>query len=525
MPKVLISDKLGPSAVETFRGRGIEADALPGLSPEELLARIGDYDGLAIRSATKVTAELLAAAKRLRVVGRAGIGVDNVDIEAATAAGIVVMNTPDGNSVTTAEHSIAMIFALARQIPAADLSTQSGKWEKSRFMGMELTGKTLGVIGCGNIGAIVATRALGLKMRVVAYDPYLSPDRARDLGIEKLELDELLARADIVTLHVPLTDETRGMIDAEALAKTKPGVRIVNCARGGLVDEIALKAALESGHVAGAALDVFSEEPARENPLFGVEGVVATPHLGAATTEAQEKVAQQVAEQMCDFLLSGAVANALNMPSLSAEEAAQLGPYMRLTEQLGSFAGQLTRSGLKKVTIEYEGQVAELNTRPLTQAALTGLLRPMLDSVNMVNAPVIARQRDIDVASVRHERDCDYQTLVRLTVTTERGDRSVAGTLFAGDKPRLVEIKGIPIEAELGPQMLYIANEDKPGIIGALGTTLGDAGVNIATFHLGRVAPGEDAIALIELDGKVDPGVIAQVRALPHINQATLLRF
>jgi D-3-phosphoglycerate dehydrogenase len=390
---------------------------------------------------------------------------------------------------------------------------------------MELTGKTLGVIGCGNIGAIVATRALGLKMRVVAYDPYLSPDRARDLGIEKLELDELLARADIVTLHVPLTDETRGMIDAEALAKTKPGVRIVNCARGGLVDEIALKAALESGHVAGAALDVFSEEPARENPLFGVEGVVATPHLGAATTEAQEKVAQQVAEQMCDFLLSGAVANALNMPSLSAEEAAQLGPYMRLTEQLGSFAGQLTRSGLKKVTIEYEGQVAELNTRPLTQAALTGLLRPMLDSVNMVNAPVIARQRDIDVASVRHERDCDYQTLVRLTVTTERGDRSVAGTLFAGDKPRLVEVKGIPIEAELGPQMLYIANEDKPGIIGALGTTLGDAGVNIATFHLGRVAPGEDAIALIELDGKVDPGVIAQVRALPHINQATLLRF
>ncbi len=392
-------------------------------------------------------------------------------------------------------------------------------------MGVELTGKTLGIIGCGNIGSIVANRALGLKLRVIAYDPYLSPDRAEDLGIEKVALDDLLASADFISLHVPLTDQTRGMIDAAALAKTKPGVRIVNCARGGLVVEADLKAALESGQVAGAALDVFAEEPARDNPLFGSDLLVATPHLGASTSEAQEKVAVQIAEQMADFLLTGAVSNALNMPSLTAEEAAHLKPYMTLAEQLGSFAGQLTRSGLKGVTIEYEGQVAGLNTRPLTQLALAGLLAPILDSVNMINAPVIARERDIDIREIKHQRDCDYQTLIRLTVLTEAQERSLAGTLFGGSKPRLVEIKGIPIEAELGAHMLYITNEDKPGLIGALGTTLGDAGVNIATFHLGRAEPGADALALIELDEAIAPEVLAKVRALPHIKQAVPLRF
>ncbi|MDH3595022.1 MAG: phosphoglycerate dehydrogenase, partial [Rhodospirillales bacterium] len=420
---------------------------------------------------------------------------------------------------------IALLLALARQIPAADRSTQAGKWEKSRFMGVELTGKTLGIIGCGNIGSIVANRALGLKLRVVAYDPYLSPDRAEDLNIEKVSLDDLLARSDFISLHVPLNDQTRGIIDAAALAKTKPGVRIVNCARGGLVVEADLKVALDSGHVAGAALDVYAEEPARDNPLFGSDLLVATPHLGAATSEAQEKVAVQIAEQMADFLLTGAVSNALNMPSLTAEEAAHLKPYMTLAEQLGSFAGQLTRSGLKGVTIEYEGQVAGLNTRPLTQLALAGLLAPMLESVNMINAPVIARERDIDIREIRHERDCDYQTLIRVTVLTESQERSLAGTLFGGTKPRLVEIKGIPIEAELGAHMLYISNEDKPGLIGALGTTLGDAGVNIATFHLGRAEPGADALALIELDEAIAPEVLAKVRTLPHIKQAVPLRF
>ncbi|MCH6588649.1 MAG: phosphoglycerate dehydrogenase, partial [Proteobacteria bacterium] len=448
-----------------------------------------------------------------------------IDVEAATRRGIVVMNTPSGNAVTTAEHSIAMLFALARQIPAADRSTRAGKWEKSRFMGVELTGKTLGVIGCGNIGAIVAERARALRMRVVAYDPYLSPERARDLGVEKVAFDELLARADFITLHVPMTEETRGMIDAAALAKAKRGVRIINCARGGLVVEEDLKVAIESGQVAGAALDVFAHEPARDNPLFAMDEIVATPHLGAATTEAQEKVAVQVAEQMSDYLLTGAITNAVNMPALSAEEAARLRPYMRLAELLGSFAGQLTQTGLKGVCIEYEGEAAALNCRPLTQVALTGLLAPILDNVNMVSAPALARQRNIAVTEMKHERDCDYQTLIRLTVTTERGSRSVSGTLFGGDKPRLVEIKGIAIEAELGAHMLYIANEDRPGLIGALGKTLGDAGVNIATFHLGRAERGADAIALLELDEPISAQVLERVRALPHIKQATALRF
>ncbi len=525
MPKVLISDELSDRAAEIFRERGLEVDVKTGLKPDELKAIVGDYDGLAIRSATKVTADVIAAADRLKVVGRAGIGVDNVDIPAATGRGIVVMNTPDGNSITTAEHTIALMLSLARQIPAADRSTQAGKWEKSRFMGTELTGKTLGIIGCGNIGAIVADRAQGLRMHVIAYDPFLSPDRALDLDVEKVDLDSLLARADIVTLHVPMTDQTRGMIDAKALAKTKPGVRIINCARGGLVVEEDLKAAIESGHVAGAALDVFAVEPAKENVLFGMDQVVATPHLGASTAEAQEKVALQIAEQMSAYLMSGAITNALNMPSLTAEEAKRLKPYMTLAEQLGSFAGQLTHTGLSQVTIEYEGQVAHLNTRPLTQVALCGLLTPMLDTVNMVNAPLVARERDIDVAEVKHERDCDYQTLIRLTVTTERGPRSLSGTLFGGDKPRLVEIKGISIEAALTPHMLYITNEDKPGFIGALGTTLGDAGVNIATFHLGRAAQGQDAIALLELDAPIDTATLEKVRALPHTKQAEALRF
>ena len=525
MPKVLIADEMSSQAAEVFRERGIEADVATGLGPEELIARIGAYEGLVVRSATKVTGATIAAADNLKVVGRAGIGVDNIDVEAATRRGIVVMNAPSGNAVTTAEHAIAMLCALAREIPAADRSTRAGKWEKSRFMGVELTGKTLGVIGCGNIGAIVAERGLGLRMRVIAHDPYLSPERARDLGVEKVELDILLARADFITLHVPMTEETRGMIDAAALAKAKRGVRIINCARGGLVVEKDLVAAIESGQVAGAALDVFEHEPARDNPLFAFDQVVATPHLGAATTEAQDKVALQIAAQMSDYLLTGAISNAINTPALSAEEAERLKPYMRLAELLGSFAGQLTRTGLKGMTVEYEGEAAELDCRPLTQIALTGLLRPILDDVNMVSAPVLARQRNIDVTEVKHERDCDYQTLIRLTVTTERGPRSVSGTLFGGTKPRLVEIKGIEIEAELGAHMLYITNEDRPGLIGALGKTLGDAGVNIATFHLGRAERGAEAIALLEVDEPISAEVLEKVRALPHIKQAAALRF
>ena len=525
MVKVLISDKMSPLAAKTFRERGVEVDEKPGLDKAELRAIIGEYDGLAIRSATKVSDKLLSSATNLKVIGRAGIGVDNVDVPAATAAGICVMNTPFGNSITTAEHAVAMMLALARQIPAADRSTQAGKWEKSRFMGVELFGKTLGIIGCGNIGAIVADRAIGLRMKVIAYDPFLSPQRAHELGVEKVDLDVLLARADFISLHTPLTDATRGIINADALAKTKSGVRIVNCARGGLVVEADLKAALESGHVAGAALDVFEQEPATESPLFNMEQVVTTPHLSASTGEAQENVAVQIAEQMSDYLLLDAVTNALNMASVTAEEAPKLQPYMKLADELGSFAGQVTETGLKKVKVEYEGHVATLNTKPLTAVVLRGLLAPLMDSVNMVNAPVVAEQRNIEVSEVKHNRPSDYQTLIRVTVTTERRSRDIAGTLFGGTRPRVVQVKGIDVEAELGPHMLYITNADEPGFIGALGSTLGDAGVNIATFHLGRAEPGGDALALIEVDEALPAPVLDAVRALPHVRQIIPLTF
>jgi D-3-phosphoglycerate dehydrogenase len=525
MPKVMIADALSPRAAEILTARGIEVDMLPGLGAAELEQRIADYDGLAVRSATKVTASLLARAQKLKVVGRAGIGVDNIDVAAATERGVVVMNTPYGNSVTAAEHAIALLFALCRQIPAADRSTQTGKWEKSRFMGVELTGKTLGLIGCGNVGSSVAERALGLRMKVAAYDPFLSPERARDLGVDKMALDELLARADFISLHTPLTDTTRNLIDAAALARMKRGVRLVNCARGGLVVEADLAAALDSGHVAGAGIDVFAEEPATKNPLFGRDNVVATPHLGAATTEAQENVAVQIAEQMADFLLTGAVTNAVNIPSLTAEEARRIGPYMKLAEQLGSFAGQLTETGITAVAVEYEGAIAELNVKPLTAIALTGLLSPQLAAVNMVNAPVICRDRDIRVSETRRAEPADYQTLIRVVVTTERRRRAVAGTLFGGDKPRLVSVEEIALEAELGGNMLFVRNLDKPGFIGALGNALGAAGVNIATFHLGRVAAGEGAIALVEVDQLLTPAILDTVRALPNVVQAKALRF
>ncbi len=526
--KVLISDQLSPAALDIFRSRGIEADLRPGLSPAELRAVIGEYDGLAIRSATKVTRELLAAAPKLRVVGRAGIGVDNVDVKSATAAGVVVMNTPYGNAITTAEHAIAMMFALARQIPLASASTKAGKWEKNRFMGTELFAKTLGLIGCGNIGAIVADRALGLKMRVVAYDPYLTDTRAVALGVEKVELADLLARADIVTLHTPLTDATRNILSRDAIAQLRPGARIVNCARGGLIDEAALADALRSGHVAGAALDVFETEPATDSPLFGIDNVVCTPHLGAATAEAQENVALQVAEQISDFLLTGAVSNAINMPSVSAEDAPRLMPYMELCRLLGNFAGQLTQSSdgvLARVTVEYEGNAAALNHRPLTAAALAGLMSPMMAGANMVNAPVLARERGIDVAETVHDRPSEYQTLVRVSVTTGHHTRTVAGTLFAGSRPRLVEIKGIKVEANFGRHMLYVTNQDRPGFIGRFGATLADAGLNIATFHLGRAQAGGDAICLVSLDDPMPDAVLATVRALPLVVQATPLEF
>ncbi|HXQ11547.1 MAG TPA: phosphoglycerate dehydrogenase [Caulobacteraceae bacterium] len=523
-PKVLIADKLSPAAIDIFKARGVDADVKTGLSKDELLKIIGDYDGLALRSATKADKEVIAAAKRMKVIGRAGIGVDNVDIPAATAAGIVVMNTPFGNSITTAEHAIALMFALARQLPQADQSTQAGKWEKNRFMGVELSAKTLGLIGCGNIGSIVADRANGLKMKVVAYDPFLSPERAVELGVEKVELDELLARADIITLHTPLTDKTRNILSVEALAKAKKGVLIINCARGGLVDEQALREGLDSGHIGGAAFDVFVEEPATANVLFGAPNFIATPHLGASTLEAQENVALQVAEQMSDYLLTGAVTNALNSPSVTADEAPKLSPYIALAEKLGAFAGQMVDVGLKAIDLAYEGDVAALNVKPLTAAALAGLLRPMLTDVNMVSAPAIAKERGVTISESRQDNSPVFDSLMRIVVTTELGKRSFAGTLIGG-APRVVEVKGMDLDAPFGPAMLYVNNQDKPGFIGRLGALLGDAGVNIATFNLGRRAAGEDAIALVGIDSAPDEALLSKVKALPHVKEARALRF
>ena len=526
-PKVLISDALSPAAVQIFKDRGIDVDFQPNLGKDKdkLAEIIGHYDGLAIRSATKATAKIIAKAKRLKVIGRAGIGVDNVDIPAATARGIIVMNTPFGNSITTAEHAISLMLALARQIPEADASTRAGKWEKNKFMGVEIFGKTLGVIGCGNIGSIVADRATGLRMKVVAFDPFLSQERADDLGVEKVEIDQLFRRADFITLHTPLTDKTRNIINAGAIKNMKKGVRIVNCARGGLVDEAALYEALKSGQVAGAAFDVFVTEPATENPLFHLPNVVCTPHLGAATSEAQENVALQIAEQMSDYLLRGAITNAINFPSISAEEAPKLKPFIALAEKLGSFAGQLTETGISKVQLAYEGAVAQMNTKALTSAALAGLLRPMLGDVNVVSAPVVAKERGIVIEEVTREMPEDYESLITVTVTTERQTRHVSGTVFADGRPRIVNIKGIRMDAEFGPSMIYITNLDKPGFIGKFSSTLGEAGINIATFHVGRDAPGGNAVALIEIDGDLPEAVLAKVRALPQVQQAKLLHF
>lgn len=526
-PRVLVSDKLSETAVQIFRDRGVEVDYLPDLGKDKdaLLAAIPHYDGLAIRSATKVTPKIIAAATRLKVIGRAGIGVDNVDIPAATQRGIVVMNTPFGNAITTAEHAISMMMALARQIPEANASTHAGKWEKNRFMGVELFNKTLGVIGCGNIGAIVADRALGLKMKVIAFDPFLSPERAIEIGVEKVELDEIFRRSDFITLHTPLTDKTRNIIDAAALAKCKRGVRIINCARGGLVVEDALHDALKAGHVAGAALDVFEVEPATNHKLFDLENVVATPHLGASTGEAQENVALQVAEQMSDYLISGAVSNALNMPSISADEAPRLRPFIAVAEKLGSFAGQLTDEPVTGVVIEYAGDVGEMNTKALTSAALSGVLQPMLGTVNMVSAPVVARERGIKVDEVKQTQRGAYETYIRLTVKTASLERSVAGTVFSDGKARLIQIKGIDMEAEFGPHMLYVTNEDRPGFIGAIGTILGNAGVNIATFNLGRKAQGGEAICLVSIDEAPPVAVLQAVTQLPQVKQAKPLAF
>lgn len=530
MPKVLISDKLSEAAVQVFKDKGVEVDFQPdlGKDPEQLAKIIKNYDGLAIRSATKATADIISKADNLKAIGRAGIGVDNIDIAAATAKGVVVMNTPFGNSITTAEHAIAMMFSVARQIPAANASTQAGKWEKSKFMGVEISHKTLGLIGAGNIGSIVATRAQGLKMKVIAYDPFLNTEKAQKLGIVKFDdLAEMLSNADFVSLHLPRTEKTANILSAEMISKMKPTARLINCARGGLVDEQAVADALKEGRLAGAAFDVFAEEPARENPLFGLPNVVCTPHLGASTGEAQENVALQVAEQMSDYLIKGAISNAINAPSVTAEEAPLLKPWIALAEVLGGFAGQVTENAIKEIEIEYVGDVGELNLTPLTSALTAALMTPLVGEggVNMVSAPVVARDKGIQISETRKDRQGAFGSYIRLVVTTEEQTRSVAGTVYSDGRPRIIQVKGIGLEAEPQPFMIYTTNTDTPGYIGALGTKLGTLGVNIATFALGRSEKEGEAIALLGVDEKVADEVLAEIAALPQVKQAKALAF
>jgi D-3-phosphoglycerate dehydrogenase / 2-oxoglutarate reductase len=525
--RVLISDPLSPAAIAVFEARGVEVDFQPDLGKDRhrLAEIIGAYDGLAIRSATKVTAKVIERATRLKVIGRAGMRVDNVDLAAATAKGVIVMNTPFGNSITTAEHAIALMFALARHIPAADASTRAGKWEQSKFVGVEITGKVLGLIGCGNIGSIVADRAIGLRMRVIAFDPFLSPERAFDLGVEKVELEDLLARADIVTLHAPVTPQTRNILSAENLAKTRLGVLIINAARSELVDERALRALLDEGRVAGAALDVAETESPPGNPLVGHPNVICTPHLGASTKEAQENVALQIAEQMSDYLTRDAISNAVNFPSVTAEEAPKLKPFIALADRLGSFAGQMIDSNIKRVSITYEGEVADLKTKALTASMIAALLRPLLADVNVVSAPIVAKELGIIIDEVTRASETDFESLVTLCVETGGRSRSVAGTVLNDGKSRIISIDDIKVDAAVGPSMIYVVNEDVPGFIGRFASILGNAAINIATFALGRDRPGGSSLALVEVDGLVPDKVLAEVKHLPGVQEVKALRF
>ncbi len=520
MPKVLISDSLSPRAKEVFQSRNIEVHQKTNLSEDDLIEEISSYDALAIRSSTKVNKAVLDAAKKLKIIGRAGIGVDNIDVKYASEKGVIVMNTPFGNSITTAEHAIALMFALARNIPQANESTHDGKWEKSKFMGTELYGKTLGLIGCGRIGSIVANRAIGLKIKVVAYDPFLSDSSAKEIGVRKVDFDELLNISDFVSLHTPLTDSTKDIINKDSLKKMKPGVNIINCARGGLINEKDLLASIENNIVSGVALDVFAIEPAYKNILFGMENVIVTPHLGASTQEAQENVSLQVAEQISDYLIQGAVENALNMPSISREDAPKLQPFLELVRQISNFLGQLINFEVKKFNIEFNGNVAALNVHPLTSVSLEGVFKHLMDSVNMVNAPLIIRERGIEIIETTNENSPQYRSTIKVLIEGENISKSIEGVVFGNNQPRVIRINGINIEAELSKDMLLVTNEDQPGLVGLLGGILGDAGVNIATFQLGREKLGGNAMSLISVDNSVDLEILKKINSLPLVNSA-----
>ncbi|NCO67974.1 MAG: phosphoglycerate dehydrogenase [Nitrospirae bacterium CG_4_10_14_0_8_um_filter_41_23] len=516
--KVLVSDNISPKCIEILKKSGLEVDVKTGMKPEELKACIGDYHGLIIRSATKVTSEIINAAKNLKVIGRAGSGLDNVDRAAATKKGIVLMNTPGGNTITTAEHSIALMVALARQIPQATISMKAGKWEKKKFMGVELFNKTLGIIGIGNIGSQVAKRAQGLAMNVIAYDPFLSEDKAKTMGVEKVDIKELSRRSDFITIHTPLTPETRNMINKETIKMMKPGVRIINCARGGIINEKDLYEALVGGKIAGAALDVFEKEPPENNPLLTLNNVISTPHLGASTKEAQENVAVAVAEQVVDYLIHETIRNAVNFPSIPSDQVARLQPFINLAEKLGGFAAQIFEGGVTEITIEYRGEASEINTSPVTIAAIKGFLTPILEeTVNFVNALFIARERGIEVKETKSTDAGDYQSMVLMRLKAKDKESHLAGTLFSKKDPRIVAIDNFKVEIVPDGDLLFIYNNDKPGVIGNIGTLLSKNDINIARMHFGRETSGGRAISVVTIDTPATPQIIEKIKRLPNI--------
>jgi D-3-phosphoglycerate dehydrogenase len=524
VPKVLVSDPLAPEGLEILqKARGLEVVNAPDLSHEELLEAIRDAEGLVIRSGTKVTAEVLEAAEKLKVIARAGIGVDNVDVGVASKRGVIVENTPGGNTVTTAEHALALLVALARHVPQATASMKSGKWEKKKFKGIELYNRTLGVVGLGNVGRVVADRARGLGMRVIAFDPHISTEVAQKHDVELLAFDELLERSDAITIHVPRTKETAGLMGREAFEKVRPGVLLVNAARGGIVDEEALAAALESGQVGGAALDVFAEEPPPpDHPLLGMDNVICTPHLGASTGQAQLNVSITAAEQVRDYLLEGAVRNAVNVPSISPELLEQVRPYLVLGEKLGRFQGQLCPGAIEEVEIEYAGDVADLRVAPITVAVLKGMLESVSDRVNMVNAPIIAQEHGIKVIESKSSRAIDFAS----TVTTRvRGcvDRLIAGAIFHGNQPRIVRVDDFMLEAIPEGPTILLQNHDRPGVVGHVGNCLGEAGINISRMQLALAPERAEAAMLVNVDQMPDDGVMEQLRELPHVIAAQLV--
>jgi len=516
--KVLVSDSLSHQGIEILKKADLEVDVKTGMSPDELKACIGDYHGLIIRSATKVTADIVSAATNLKVVGRAGSGLDNVDRTAATKKGIVVMNTPGGNTITTAEHTIALLFSLARQVPQATASMKSGKWEKKRFVGVELYTKTLGIVGIGNIGKQVAKRALALGMNVIGYDPYLSHENAKEMGIEKVELPALFKRSDFLTLHTPITADTKNLICKKTIQNMKDGVRIVNCARGGIVNEADLYEALKNGKVAGAALDVFEKEPPGESPLLTLDNVICTPHLGAATEEAQENVAIAIAEQVADYLVNGVIRNAVNFPAVPAEQVLKLKPYLTLAERLGSFASQVFEGAVTEITIEYQGEAATLNTEPLHIALLKGFLEPILEeTVNFVNAPIIAKERGISVKEMKSSGGGDYHSMIVLNAKIDGKENLLAGTLLGRMDPRIVKINNFPVEIAPEGNMLFMYNNDRPGVIGNIGSFLGNCNINIARMHFGRETAGGMAISVVSIDAPVTPAQLEEIKKMPNI--------